>query len=93
MPHEVILDSTNGPTPRQICSELIKVAINSRQVKGGGVGADPPWVFLLTFDSCKISPNAFVYSSAIQFGASGASYMMIVSSNTGIHMEKLKLRC
>ena len=48
MPHEVILDSTNGPTPRQICSELIKVAINSRQVKWG-VGADPPWVFLYNF--------------------------------------------
>ena len=93
MPHEVILDSTNGPTPRQISRKLIKVAINSRQVKGG-VGADPPWVFFyITFDSFKISPNAFVYSSAIQFGASGVSYMIIVSSNTGIHMEKLKLRC
>ena len=93
MPHEVILDSTNGPTPRQICSELIKVAINYRQVKGGGSVPIRHGFFYITFDFCKISPNAFVYSSAIQFGASGASYMIIVSSNTGIPMEKLKLRC
>ena len=92
MPHEVILDSTNGPTPRQICSELIKVAINSRQVKGGSVPIRYGFFYII-FDSCKISPNAVVYSSAIQFGASGASYMIIVPSNTGIHMEKLKLRC
>ena len=92
MPHEVILDSTNGPTPRQISSKLIKVAINSRQVKGGSVPIRHGF-FYITFDSCKIYPNAFVYSSAIQFGASGVSYMIIVSSNTGIHMEKLKLRC
>jgi len=55
MPHEVILDSTNGPTPRQICSELIKVAINSRQVKGGSGGSVPirHGFFYITFDSCK----------------------------------------
>ena len=57
MPHEVFLDSRNGPTPRQICSELIKVAINSRQVKGGGSVPIRHGFFYIIFDSFKISRN------------------------------------